>query len=502
MSVKLGTVYLVGAGPGDPELITVKAQDRLKVADVVFYDHLVHPKLLAMAPQAEHHYVGKVGYGDQVAQRQIQDKLVQAAQKFSVVVRLKGGDPFLFGRGGEEAEFLSDQGISFEIIPGVTSALAVPAYAGIPLTHRDWGSTLAVVTGHHEPGDLDWEALGRMDTLIILMGMKNLRENVGQLLKCQKDPQCPAAIISWGTYPTQRTLVGSLADLSEKAEAAEMKPPAIIVVGKVVGLRDKLRWFEQRPLFGKKIIITRSREQASELTKPLETLGAHVLECPTIEFTAPQDWSAVDQACSELNQYEWILFSSTNGVTAFFDRLNTLGFDLRSLAACRLAAVGSMTESALNLRGLKVDLVPKDYTSDAMAQAMGKESLAGKAILFPRAEEGREQILDVLRGVGAKVNTVTVYRTVSPKYAHEFIHEIFLETIPDLLTFASSATVKNFVNLFKNTPDYDQIQKIPATVIGPVTRQTAEEYGLNVVAMADPHTIAGLVSAVQRVFNL
>lgn len=503
MSINWGKVYLVGAGPGAPDLITLRALRCLEKADCVFYDHLVDAGLLKSAPQAKQVYVGKVGYGDQMAQTQIQEQLVQAARDHKVVVRLKGGDPFLFGRGGEEAEFLSQQGIPFEIIPGVTSALAVPAMGGIPLTHRDYSSTVAIITGHHETDKLNWEALARMETLVILMGMKNLKSNFSHLRKFHPNPKCPAAVISWGTYPFQKSVVGTLEDLPEKVATLGIKSPAVIVVGEVVRLKQGLAWFEKRPLFGKKILVTRSRSQATALREPLEALGAWVLEFPTIEIVPPQDLNPLDKACVNLKNYDWVLFSSVNGVEAFFKRFHSLDLDIRAFGTVQLAAVGPATAAALAQYGLRADLIPNEFTTDALAQTLKTSvALSEKRILFPRAEVARKEILGVLLQQGAKVDVVSAYRARVPKYSSSQLKEIFEEHPPDLLSFASSSTVKNFVELVESTPYWKAIQKIPAVVIGPVTKEPATQRGLKVVAMAQPHTVPGLIKVIGNHFLL
>jgi uroporphyrinogen III methyltransferase/synthase len=501
MSQLRGKVYLMGAGPGDPGLMTLRGQEVLNKADVVFYDHLIHPDFLKWSPQAVHHYVGKVGYGDHVAQEKILRSLKDAVERYEVVVRLKGGDPFLFGRGGEEAEYLFHQGIDFEIVPGVTSALAVPAYAGIPLTHRELSSSVGMITGHQEGDKIDWNALAKLETLVILMGVKNLGENFDNLLKAGKEPQTPAALITWGTYPRQQTLVGTLKDLPEKVRREGMEAPAIIVVGQVVGLRDQLQWFERRPLLGHRVLVTRSRSQLSTLKDRLWSWGAWVLEMPTLELLPPEDWNPCDRALDRIQDFEWILFSSTNGVNFFFDHLKERKQDIRSLVQAKLVAVGPATARSLQSLGLRVERVPKEYTTDALAASLQDEEIAEKKILFPRAVEAREEILQNLISRGAQIDVVPVYRAVLPKYNADYLENLFGEYPPELLTFASSSTVQNFYEILKASPWWQTIKKIPALVIGPVTWERAEKLGLNVIGMPTQYTIPEMAQSVLDYFK-
>ena len=347
-----GKVYLVGAGPGDPELLTLKGRRLLGEAEVVIYDFLAHPSLLKfISPAAETIYVGKKGGDHTLPQGDINQLIIDRAQTGKQVVRLKGGDPFIFGRGGEEAEELFKAGIPFEVVPGITSAIAVPAYAGIPLTHRRYNSSVAFITGHEDPlkdqTGLDWEKLATgVETLVFLMGYKNLPRIVERLIQNGRPPRTPAALIRWGTTPEQITVTGSLEEIVPLAEAAGLGPPAILVVGSVVELRDRLSWFERRPLFGKQIVVTRTREQASDLVVRLENLGAHCLEFPTIRLAPPSSWEELDQSIRSLSSYDWILFTSPNGVEAFFERLAALGFDLRDLKGLQIGAIGPATAEA------------------------------------------------------------------------------------------------------------------------------------------------------------
>ncbi|MCX7918559.1 MAG: uroporphyrinogen-III C-methyltransferase, partial [bacterium] len=362
-----GKVYLVGAGPGDPGLITVKGLECIKTADVIIYDYLANPKLLAYArPETELIYVGKKAGEHTLPQEEINALLIKKAHAGKTVCRLKGGDPTVFGRGGEEAEVLVQAGILFEFVPGVTSAIAVPAYAGIPVTHREYTSDFAVITGHEVPtkgsSSINWAHLATsVGTLIFLMGVGNLPLIVTQLLKHGRPKRTPVAIIRHGTTPKQETIVGTLADIAEKAKQNQFKPPAVIIVGDVVKLRDKLNWFESNPLFGKRILVTRTRSQASEFVRVLESFGAEVIEFPTIEIIPPSNWRPLDKAIRNLANYDWVIFTSVNGVTYFFQRLAEKNLDSRLFRTARIAAIGPATAEALKEKGLIPDIVPMEY---------------------------------------------------------------------------------------------------------------------------------------------
>lgn len=493
-----GRVYLVGAGPGDPGLITVRGRELLKRAQIVFYDHLVHPQLLKLCPQAQCYYVGKVGYGDRVGQQEIQQKMIEASKQHSVIVRLKGGDPFIFGRGGEEAQALAKHQIPFEIVPGVSSAAAVPAYAGIPLTHRDFGSSFAVITGHGGgdaalPEDLHWPSLAKMGTLVILMGVKNIATIVGELTKAGKDPETPAAVILWGTYGTQKTFKCHLINIAQVIEKNKINPPSVIVVGEVVKLREELGWFERRPLFGKCILVSRTREQASVLSERLLELGAEPVEFATIELSDPVSWEPVDQAIANIKDYDWILFTSVNGVKRFFQRVQQQGQDIRDLHRAELGAVGPVTAQALHARGLSVAKQPQEFTTDALALSFSEAEIAGKKILIPRANQARQEIITLLEQRGAQVEVVPVYQINQPDYSEEELKALFEPGKVDVLSFASSATVQNFVELLKDTPYLASALKLPVKAIGPITANTAKELGFKNIQTASVYTIEGLV---------
>lgn len=497
-----GKIYLVGAGPGDPKLLTLRGQECLKQADVVLYDYLANPILLDLAPeQAERIYVGRRGRGNYMDQGEVNRLMIEKARAGKVVVRLKGGDPFVFGRGGEEAEAVAKAGIPFEVVPGVTSAIAVPAYAGIPVTHRTLASTVTFVTGHEDPtkgeSSLEWPRLATANgTLVFLMGMKNLPAIVEHLLAEGKSGDTPVALIRWGTRSSQRTIVGTLADIVDKAEQAEMEPPTIIVVGEVVRLREQLNWFERKPLFGKRILITRAREQAEELSALVIENGGEPVECPTIEIVPPEDWSPVDRAIASLHGYQWLVFTSANGVRLFMQRLQQAGRDARALSGLRLCCIGPRTAEELAAHGLRADLIPDEFQAEGLIKVMKAEGVAGQRILIARAAVAREILPEQLREAGAEVDVVTVYRTIRPTTQTERIKELLRRRELHILTFASSSTVRNFCALFDSP---EEMRKLTAGVavacIGPITARTAEEEGLSVSIVAAQNTIPALSDA-------
>ncbi|MGE0083802.1 MAG: uroporphyrinogen-III C-methyltransferase [Desulfococcaceae bacterium] len=495
-------VYLVGAGPGDPGLITVKGRACIENADVIIYDYLAAPALLKYAREdAEIIYVGKKGGDHTLPQHGINSLLVEKAKDGRIVTRLKGGDPFVFGRGGEEAEVLIDAGIPFEIVPGVTSAIAAPAYAGIPLTHREYTATVAFVTGHEDPAksesNIDWAALAKIGTLVFFMGVKNLPHIVTQLTGNGMSGETPVALVRWGTTPKQVSLAGTLNNIAEKAAAAGMKAPAIIIVGHVVSLREKMHWFEDRPLLGKRIVVTRARQQASDLVSRLTEMGADCLECPTIEVVPPEDWRPLDKAIAELSAYDWIVFTSVNGVKFFFERLFALGKDVRALHHMHTAAIGPVTAEKLLNFGLRSDIVPESYRAESVVDAFRKENVSGKKILLPRAAEARPILPVELRKMGAVVDEITTYRTEQARdKADVLIKELQSGTV-DMVTFTSSSTVKNFKSLLPADADLKDLMKgVIVASIGPITSDTARELGFDVQITAESFTIPGLCEAI------
>jgi uroporphyrinogen III methyltransferase/synthase len=500
--MKTPKVYLVGAGPGDPGLITVKGRECIANADVVIYDYLAAPSLLKHASgHAELIYVGKKGGEHTLPQDEINALIVAKARENKVVTRLKGGDPFVFGRGGEEAEVLVEAGIPFEIVPGVTSAVAAPAYAGIPLSHRKLTATIAFVTGHEDPGKeesgIDWAALAKgIGTLVFFMGVKNLPRIVAELTRHGRPPETPVALVRWGTTPEQVTVSGTLADIVDRVQQAGLKAPAIIVVGKVVDLRQRLKWFENRALLGKRIAVTRSRDQASDLVKALSELGAECLEFPTIEIVAPDDYTPLDRAIAELPTFDWVVFTSVNGVSGFFERLFSAGKDVRALGHLRTAAIGPATAQRLKSFGLSSDLVPENFRAEAIISAFRREAIQGKAILLPRAQEARQILPEELSAMGATVREVPVYRTRQASTDAQALVQHLEERAFDLITFTSSSTVKNFKALLPTGRFADLAAAIPAACIGPVTADTARRLGFDVRIEAQAYTIPGLVEAI------
>ncbi len=496
-----GTVYLIGAGPGDPGLITVRGRRCLAEADVVLYDRLIGDELLdGTRPEAELIYVGKSAQGHRLSQDEINALLVEKARAGLKVARLKGGDPFVFGRGGEEAQVLRAAGVPFDVVPGITSPTAVPAYAGIPVTHRDVASQFAVVTGHRRQGGtgadeglgLDWHALARMDTLIVLMGVGNLPVISRELLAVGRAPDTPAALIRWGTTPRQEVVTGTLMTIAEQAQEAGLRPPAVLVVGRVAALREELRWFDTRPLFGLRVLITRPRDKAAQMAARLRDLGADPFIFPTIAIRPPESWAALDEAVVGLSTYDWVIFTSSNGVRFFWDRLMRAGGDARSFAGARLAAIGPVTAQELGARGLRPELVPKQYVAEAILEEIG--DVAGKRILVPRADIAGPLLIEGLHAAGAHVDEVTAYRTLPADAAKsEDVRSMLSDGEIDILTFTSSSTVRNFVGALEPLPQLSGVAVVGC--IGPVTAQTARELGLPVHVTAAEHTVDGLLNA-------
>jgi uroporphyrinogen III methyltransferase/synthase len=499
----IGKVYLIGAGPGDPGLLTLKGKRCLEEADVVVYDYLANPRLLRYArPEAELVYVGKQAGKHTLPQDQIGCLLVARAQQGKAVARLKGGDPFIFGRGGEEAEELAAAGVPFEVVPGVTAAVAVPAYAGIPLTHRDFTSTVAFVTGHEDPTKDDtsiaWDKIATgIGTLVFFMGVGQLPEIVTKLVSNGRSPETPAAAIRWGTRAEQEVVTATLATLAERCQG--MKPPALIVVGEVVALREKLRWFESLPLAGKRILITRAREQASVLAQFLEAAGAEVVEFPTIAFQPPQSWEPLDDAIRRLEEYGWVLFTSANGVRCFWDRVQAAGKDLRALAAKTICAIGPATAAALQSLGIRADLVPAEFRAEALVQVIGARDVRGARMLLVRAAEAREVLPEELTRRGAMIDVVAAYRTVRAGEGVEAVRSLLHDRKVQVVTFASSSTVKHFFALL-GPETKDLLAGVTIAAIGPITAETAAQLGAPCHVVPDQYTIPALVAALVKHF--
>jgi len=505
---KSGKVFLVGAGPGDPGLLTLKGKDCLEGADVVLYDYLANSVLLQHAPaSAQRIYVGRRGRGQYLDQAAITRLLIEQAKEGKVVVRLKGGDPFVFGRGGEEAEAVAAAGVDFEIVPGVTSAVAVPAYAGIPVTHRTLASTVTFVAGHEDPTKpetlLEWPKLASASgTLVFMMGMKSLASIVGRLLSEGRSPNTPVAAIRWGTKAGQQTIVGSLVDIVEKTDAAHFEPPTVIVVGEVVRLRGQLNWFETKPLFGKRIVLTRPRGQAREFSQLLAAYGAEPVEVPTIQIVPPASWQPIDEAVARLNAYQWLIFTSVNGVKPFMERLHVAGKDARAFANLRLCAIGPRTAQELGAYGLTPDIVPDEYQAEGVIASLAREGIGGSHILIPRAEVAREVLPEQLRELGATVDVIPVYRTITPVVDVESLTRQFQEGEVAVATFTSSSTVRNFVEVLGGREAARAlVARVVIACIGPITARTAEEYGLTVTVMPAENTVPALTEAIVRHFK-
>lgn len=500
-----GKVYLVGAGPGDPGLISRKGLECLTQADVIIYDRLLDEQLLdSVLPEAERIYVGKTAGQHAREQSEINQLLVDKAKAGKTVVRLKGGDPFVLGRGGEEAQALEHNHIPFEVVPGVSSAVAVPAYAGIPVTHRRLASSFAVITGHEDPSkassSIAWEKLATgVDTLVFLMGMQNLPKIVAQLLEHGRPPDTPIAVIKDGTRPEQKTIVGSLRDIVVKVKEQHFTAPAVIVVGEVVGLREKLRWFDNRPLFGKRILVTRARHQASALSKLLSERGAQPIELPAIDIQATANNEELDQAISNIKHYHWIVFTSVNSVNAFFQRLYSLKLDSRALNGLKIGAIGPATAKAQEARGIIPDYVPEVYTSQGFIAGLKSWNIAGQRFLLPRADIADKELTEGISQLGAGVHEIAVYRTVPATTAISRAKQMLLSGEIDVITFTSSSTVSNLVAAFKEKQPAINNAKIAC--IGPKTADTAAKAGLSVDIVASEHTIPGLVAAIEQYFK-
>ena len=495
-------IYLVGSGPGDPGLFTVKGVRFMEEADAVVYDRLAPEALLAYAkPEAERIYVGKKPGDPTMSQDDINALLVELGRSGKTVVRLKGGDPYVFGRGGEEALALIEAGLPFEVVPGVTSGVAAPAYAGIPVTHRNVSTSVTFVTGHEDPtkgrSDVDWKKLANgADTLVLYMGVGRLEEISAELIAAGKSPDTPVACIRWGTIPEQRIVTGTLEDIAGRVAEAGLKPPAIVVVGDVVALRDEgLAWYERLPLFGRRVVVTRARAQAGELSAMLERLGAEVHEFPTIEIRPPEDYGPLDAAIRELDSFTWIVFTSVNGVEAFAERLRHHGLDLRAVPRhAKVAAIGPATAQKVEEAGLRVDISPEEYRAEALIRAL--DGLAGERVLIPRAKVAREILPDKLREAGAEVVVPPAYESIPTSEGREELVRRLESGEIDCVTFTASSTVENFVGAFGAEEAARLLAGTRVACIGPITADTARKHGLRVDVEAEKYTIPGLVEAV------
>ncbi|MGB8965345.1 MAG: uroporphyrinogen-III C-methyltransferase [Candidatus Cybelea sp.] len=499
-----GRVYLIGAGPGDPGLLTLRGAELLRSADVLLYDALANDRIVGLVPPAcERIFVGKRGGNHAVAQSEIEALMIAKAREGKLVVRLKGGDPFVFGRGGEEAQALHAAGIGFEIVPGISSALAVPAYAGIPVTHREHAASFTVLTGHEDPSKpastLDWEKLADPHrTLVLLMATANLREIAQQLIAHGLAGQTPAAAVQNGTEPNQRTVLGTLATIADEVAAASLGSPAVVVVGGVASLREQLRWFDTSPLFGKSVLITRAGEQSDAFACALLGYGAAPIIAPTIAIVAPDDAQGADGLVGGLASYDWIVFTSQNGVDAFFRRLGARNGDARSLAGIEVAAIGDRTAERLASYGVRADLVPSTFISEEVAHALIARSQLGERVVLFRAQEARDTLPQMLRDAGLSVTDVAAYKTVVAG------DDAFGEKVAraDILTFTSASTVRGYSALLGG----DEAAAAAATgksvaCIGPITAQAAREIGLRVDVIASVYTTSGLLDALEAHFG-
>lgn len=503
-----GTVYLVGAGPGDPGLITVKGLERIRNADVIIYDYLADERLIQEAkPGAELIYVGKKGGDHTLEQPKINELLVRKAEEGKKVARLKGGDPYVFGRGGEEAEILAAANIPFEVVPGVTSAVAAPAYAGIPVTHRDHASMVTFITGHEDPtkrdSAIDWDVLAHNPgTLVFLMGVKNLSNISSSLIERGKSSDTPAALIRWGTTPRQISVTSTLGEIHAEAQRKGISAPAVLVVGSAVSLYDKLGWFERKPLFGQRILVTRSREQSRKMAESINEMGGEAVLFPTIRILPPLDFSPLDNAIQRISTFHWLVFTSVNGVEHFFRRFHELREDIRDMAGPRIAAIGPITARALRERGLRVNRLAEEFTAEGLLALFPRDDVSGKRFLIARAEKARDVLPQSLTDLGGHVEVVAVYRTVQPEDAETGkVRKILEEKLVDAVTFTSSSTVTHLIGMLGDNDALRLLDGIIVASIGPVTSQTLKANGLPVHVEAAKYTIDGLLEALANHFK-
>ncbi len=504
-SAAAGSVYLVGAGPGDPGLLTLRAAEVLCDAEILLYDALVADAIVNLVPPScEKIFVGKRRGERAMTQAEIEDTLVRKACEGHRVVRLKGGDPFVFGRGGEEAQALRRAGIPFEVVPGVSSALAAPAYAGIPLTHRDWNAAFTVLTGQENPekplSTLDWERLADPHrTLVLLMATANLSEIVERLVSHGLSPQTPVAVVQDGTRPTQRTAVGTLATIVDDVAAQGIGSPAVVVVGDVVRLRAEIRWFDTGPLFGKSVLVTRAGHQSDAFARALLARGATPILAPTIAIERPDDADATQRAVQELAGYAWLVFTSQNGVDIFFEQLEARGADARAIGGAKVAAIGDQTAARLCERGVRADLVPPAFVGEELAASLIDRSRPGDRILIVQAQDAREVLSQTLERAGRGVTAIAAYKTTlaapDPSFAQHVAHA-------DVLTFTSASTVKGFSALLGgNAAAAAAAGSKCVACIGPITAEAARAAGLHVDVTARTHTMAGLLQALETHFT-
>ncbi len=486
-------VYIVGVGPGDWQLLTLKAERLIRTADVVVYDRLVSRKVISIINKsAEKIYVGKKPNLHTVTQDRINEILIEKAKENKMVVRLKGGDPFVFGRGGEEIYGLVENNIPFEVVPGITSSISVPAYAGIPVTYREESASFHVFTGHFKEGDpadkLDFETLAKLEgTLIFLMGMKHLREITSGLIESGKDAKTPVAVIERGTMPSQAQLVGTLDTISDKVKMAGFKPPAITIVGDVVKHHEKLSWFTNRPLYGTSVMVTRARTQASRLSARLEDLGANVIEVPTIFIDDFELGEGDIYKLNNISEYNWLIFTSANGFEFFFKKLRDYKIDIRSLAGLKIAAIGKATARRIEEAGVNVDFIPSNYNSDIMVDELTLRLAKGEKLLYIKGELAKETLCNRLSENGFHCESLTTYRTVSEK-----LEENVFDNDVDVITFTSASTVDYFYNALSDDRKQSYFE-VPCICIGPKTREAAEKKGFKNITMSEEATIDSVI---------
>jgi uroporphyrinogen III methyltransferase/synthase len=505
----MSMVYLIGAGPGDPGLITVRGLKCLAAADVVLYDHLVPARLLRDArADAEKIDVG-VAAPQPLEQEAICYLLAEKAREGKTVARLKWGDPFVFDRGGAEALFLHEQGVRFEVIPGIPAGIAVPTYSGIPITYPGGGDTLTFVRGYEDDGksksSIDWASLARLDgTIVCYAGPQQLPHILASLISHGRPADDSAAIVYDGTLPTQQTIQGSLEDLVKTIKESPERRPAILVVGRVVALREHLRWFDSRPLFGKRVLVTRPREQATELVERLESRGAEAIEAPMIRIVPPEDYGPLDEVCARAGMFDWIVFSSANAVDALVARLLAGPLDLRALKGVKLCVVGPATAERLARHGLKVDVMPAEYRAEAVVRALSETGdIRGLKVLLPRTDIGREVIADELRKQGADVTEIVAYRTLVTDPEREGepdVYRMLLERRIDVVTFTSASAVRSLVRVLGAEPAADLLRTTLVASIGPVTAEAASQYNIHTTIMPTNYTIPALVDAIVEYF--
>jgi uroporphyrinogen III methyltransferase / synthase len=494
-----GMVYLVGAGPGDAGLLTMRAAELIRSAEVVVIDALVSADILAMIPAgAEIIDAGKRASRHTLPQDRINSVLVEKANEGKRVVRLKGGDPFVFGRGGEEAQELRAAGVGFEMVPGISSAIAGPAYAGIPVTHRDHATSVSLITGHESDDStgIPWESFARAHgTLVFLMGLGNLPTISAKLVENGVPPTTPVAIISHATRATQRTVTGTLADIVRKVEEAKVPTPALIVVGSVVTLRETVNWFETRPLFGRTIVVTRAREQASDLKKLLEEAGARVIQFPTIEIAPPPSWDSLDRVIEKLGSYQWLVFTSQNAVQYFFDRLFEKGLDARALAGLRIAVVGDITAQWLRDRGVRADVVPARFISTALLPLLAEDQ-RGIRTAVVRALKGRDELIEELRRRGGEVDLAVAYETRATDEQIDELRTLIANGGIDCVTFTSGSTAENFFAKLSEEEKRKVLARTTLASIGPTTSEAIRAAGGTPQVEAANPTVSALVEAV------